>query len=123
MTTAVIALHPRDTVHRAREEMLHASIRHIPIVDESNHVVGIISDRDLVRAHSERTPLGEIMSGDVQTIRPSTPAYEAAATMLELKIGSLPVVNDEEELVGVITETDFLVVAREALQGHPIDQR
>jgi len=123
MTTAVISLHASDTVHRAREEMANASIRHIPIVDGANHVVGVISNRDLSRAPAERTALGQIMSTDVQTVRPGTPAHEAASLMLELRIGSLPVVNDEEELVGVITETDFLQVARQALEGAPLLQR
>jgi len=120
MTTAVIALRASDTVHRAREEMANASIHHIPITDGKNHVVGVISDRDLVRAHSERMPLGEIMSRNVRTVRPTTAAHEAATLMLDLRIGSLPVVNDEEELVGVITETDFLAVAQRALQGAPL---
>jgi CBS domain-containing protein len=125
MTTAVISLHARDPLSRAREEMETASIRHLPVVDDSNHVLGILSDRDLLRASSRRasTPVALLMTREVVTVRPSTPAHEALAMMMELKIGSLPVVGADEQLVGVITETDFLAVAREALQGHSLHAR
>ena len=117
MSTAVIALHANDTVGKLREEMKLAEIRHIPVVDEHDHVIGIVSDRDLGRAPHPRR-ISEIMTTNVRTVRPSTPAAEAAAILLERKIGSLPVVGAEEQLVGIITETDFLRVAKNALDGR-----
>jgi CBS domain-containing protein len=120
MTTAVVMLHANDTVGRVKAEMSFAQIRHIPVVDEKHRVVGIISDRDLHRAAGKSQGprrVGEIMTRPARTVHPTTPAHQAAALMLELKIGSLPVVNEREELVGVITETDFLSVAHQALRG------
>jgi len=124
MSTAVIALRASDTVGRVREEMELAEIRHIPVIDDRNHVIGIVSNRDLHRAAKAHAPrrVADVMTRDVRTVRPSTPAAEAAEIMLELKIGSLPVVGDEQQLVGVITESDFLAVAQQALAGLPLDR-
>ncbi len=117
MSTAVLSLHANDTVGRVREEMALADIRHIPVVDDHDHVIGIVSNRDLGRAHDSRHPrrVAEIMTRDVRTVPASMPAAEAAAILLERKIGSLPVVGAEEQLIGIITETDFLRVAKQAL--------
>lgn len=124
MSTAVIALHASDTVGRVREEMAIAEIRHIPVIDDKNHVIGIVSNRDLHRAAQAHAPrrVADVMTRQPCTVRPSTPAAEAAAIMIERKIGSLPVVGDDEQLVGVITETDFLAVAHQALSGLPLDE-
>jgi CBS domain-containing protein len=57
------------------------------------------------------------MTRDVTTVRPDTPASDAATILLERKIGSLPVVNSDGQPIGIVTETDFLQVARRALLG------
>jgi CBS domain-containing protein len=120
MTTGVIALNDTETVERAYTAMETANIRHIPVVDAKERVVGIVSNRDLLRAMAtakgKAKRIGELMTRDVRTIHPHTAAHQAAEVMLDKKIGSLPVVNDQEVLVGIITETDFLMVAREALE-------
>jgi CBS domain-containing protein len=121
MTTAVISLRATDTVDRLRAEMAQASVRHIPVVDEGNRVIGIVSDRDLSRRsnHHPGTPhVADLMTHPARTVRPSTPAHAAAAILIEHKIGSLPVVGEDEQLVGVITESDFLAVAERALRGQ-----
>ena len=82
MTTAVISLHANDTVGRVREEMALADVRHIPVVDDHEHVIGIVSSHDLVRAHDARHPqrIAEIMTRQVRTVRPSTPASTSASS-------------------------------------------
>ena len=119
MTTAVIALDGTQLIKEAREEMRLAGIRHLPVIDRHEHVIGILSNRDVLGA-PQGGRVAEVMSRHVLTVRPQTPAHEAAALMLHHKIGSLPVVGDEEQLVGVITETDFLGVARRALLGEDL---
>ena len=124
MSSAVISMKETDTIRGAEWEMNTAEIRHIPVVDQRNHVIGVISNRDLARAvgkaGNQPTPVAGIMSRAVLTVRPTTPAHEAAAMMLEHKIGCLPVVGDDEQLVGIITESDFLRVAEKALRGAEI---
>jgi len=116
MTTAVIALRATDTAGHAREQMTLAHIRHIPVVDEHERVIGVVSDRDLQRARPAR-PIHELMTHPAITVHASTPAHRAAALMREHKFGSLPVVGDDEQLIGIVTETDFLAVAENALGG------
>lgn len=121
MSTAVITLKEADTISAANLEMKLAEIRHIPVVDAKGRVVGIVSDRDMLRHASgldgKPIPIASIMTRRVRTVRPTTPAADAAQVLLDHKIGCLPVVGDEEQLVGIITETDFLSIAQQALRG------
>jgi CBS domain-containing protein len=122
MTTGVIALKEGDTVGQADEQMSAADIRHLPVVDAHHHVVGIVSNRDLVRAlatsKGKQVRITEVMTREVLTVRGETPAYRAAELMIDRKIGSLPVVGDDGVMIGIVTETDFLAVAHKALHGR-----
>jgi CBS domain-containing protein len=124
MSSAVISMRETDTIRSAEFEMTAAEIRHIPVIDDRSHVIGVLSNRDLIRAlaraGSKPIPVGEMMTRAVRTVRATTPAHEAATLMIELKIGCLPVVGEDEQLVGIITETDFLEVAARALRGAEI---
>lgn len=126
MTTAVIAMHETDTVGRVDLEMHVADVRHIPVVDAQNHVIGVLSNRDILRAYAKGlgkpVPVAQFMSRRPVTVKASTPAYEAVAMLLEQKISSLPVVGDDEQLVGIVTATDFLAVAHHALRGEPVER-
>jgi CBS domain-containing protein len=120
MSPGPIALHERDAISAADLEMRLAGVRHLPVVDGRNHVVGILSNRDLFRAFGggkKTRPVHEIMTKSVVTVHEEMPAHEAAELMLERKIGALPVIGDGEQLVGIVTETDFLQVAYRALVG------
>jgi acetoin utilization protein AcuB len=118
MHTAVISLRATDTVSRARDQMELAEIHHLPVVDAHNHVVGVVSDRDLLRpnvAGEER--LARVMRHPAHTVRANTPAHHAAALLWQHKIGSLPVVATDGQLIGIVTVSDFLVIACHALGG------
>ncbi|AYK05434.1 CBS and ACT domain-containing protein [Brevibacillus laterosporus] len=93
-------------------------IRHLPVLD-NQILVGIVSDRDLRDAlpsslyaraddHIIMTkPVQEIMNTEVITAHPLDFLEEAAKTMYEYKVGSLPVL-EENKLVGIVTESDIL---------------
>jgi CBS domain-containing protein len=120
MSTALLTVRDTDTLAAADERMEVAGIRHLPVSDAHNHVVGIISTRDLA-AHGRKSKtkrVGQVMSRDVKTVRPDDPADKAVALMIENKIGSLPVVDEQETLIGIVTETDFLRVAHQALTAN-----
>ena len=127
MSTAVLTLKETDALSAAQIEMQLAEIRHLPVVDKKSHVVGIVSDRDILRnltkIDGKPLPVAQIMSRRVRTVKPTTQAHEAASLMLELKIGCLPVVGDEEQIVGIITESDFLKIAEQALLGVDVTKR
>jgi CBS domain-containing protein len=95
-----------------------ADVRHIPVVGPKNRLVGILSNRDLLRSIGgpRGRSIGDIMTRRVHTVRASDPARRAVDILLEHKIGCLPVLGDDEQLVGIVTETDFLRVARDSLR-------
>lgn len=127
MSTAVVFARETDPVEKAESDMAAVGIRHLPVVDARGHVVGIVSHRDVLRALGHKgagkEPLGAVMTRRVRTAKRAMPAHEAAAILLASKIGCLIVVGEEEELVGIVTETDFVRVAEQALRGidvsHP----
>ncbi|HEX5064211.1 MAG TPA: CBS domain-containing protein [Kofleriaceae bacterium] len=121
MSTNVITINASDPIKEGRADMDLGVIRHLPVVDDRGRLVGVVSDRDLIapkRAHK----IADVMTRDVMTARPETPAFEAASMMLDHKIGSVLVVNDENKLVGVVTQTDYLEVARRALLGLSLER-
>jgi CBS domain-containing protein len=125
MSKEVVTLFANDGLNVADDVMGLARIRHMPVVDDDGAVVGLVSQRDLFRGALART-LGygeharqklygmlrvkEIMATEVVTIPPSTSLAEAARLMTERKIGCLVVV-DEQDLVGILTEGDFVRLA------------
>lgn len=106
-----------DTLEEAHKFMRLAGVRHLPVVDADDRMVGILSDRDLLVGWSQGrgTRVGELMSRYVKWVHPETSARDAAAQMLRAKIGCLPVLDRDKKLVGIVTETDFLLVAHRAL--------
>jgi CBS domain-containing membrane protein len=92
-------------------------IRHLAVVDGDGVLCGVISDRDVNLAWSQGadTPVRVFMTRNLQWVSPETTAREAAARMLQDRIGCLPVVDRQRRLLGIVTGTDFLLVAHRAL--------
>ncbi len=124
MTPNPITVFPDTTFSEALRIMRERKIRRLPVL-EGGKLVGIVTEKDLLYASpSKATTLdiwelhyvlsklkvGEIMTKNVITVEESAPLEEAARIMAENKIGALPVLNEEGELVGIITETDIFKV-------------
>jgi acetoin utilization protein AcuB len=108
--------------------------RHLPVLDDNGKLVGIVTEKSLVYASPtssttlsvfeidyilSRTKLGQILQGEVVAVGPGLPIEEAARVMIDNRIGCLPVVQDDE-LVGIISDTDIFRVFVEGLGGgHP----
>jgi CBS domain-containing membrane protein len=124
MSTAVISVRAAEPVTEAHAEMQVGVIRHLPVVDDRGRLVGVLSDRDLLRAARVHRPqkVSDVMTRDVMTVRPEEAAHRAASRMLDHKISSLLVVDETETLVGVVTMTDYLELARRALLGLPLER-
>ena len=125
MTRDAVTLGRNDTLGTADDLMRLGRIRHLPIVDDDGRLAGIVTQRDLFHsgllralgygAHAQRKVLDtlavkEAMHSDVVTTTPDTPLAAAARTMFEKKIGCLVVVEDQK-IVGILTESDFVRVA------------
>jgi CBS domain-containing protein len=122
MSTALITLKPDDTINIADMEMKFAVVRHIPIVDERNKLVGMVSNRDILRAlgasDGHDVTMKTIMTKKLYTVNQDDPAFMASELILENKVGAIPVLGDDQQLVGLITETDFVRFAHEQLGGR-----
>ena len=99
--------------------MQEHAVHHVPVLDRSGALAGIVAERDLLLAASRYLQSGvdvsDVMHRDVVTVTPDTPLEHAAALLARHKIGGLPVVGVKGEVVGVITETDLLVALMDAL--------
>ena len=120
MTGNLVTLSPKASVAEALTLCRERRIRHIPIVEEGR-LIGIVSDRDLRDASpalgdAERAStlqekrVGDVMTREVSTTVPEESIENVAQEMYELKIGSLPVVaeEDEEKLLGIVTSSDVM---------------
>ncbi|WP_404453901.1 acetoin utilization AcuB family protein [Oceanobacillus kapialis] len=119
MNRDVITLSPSDTIEKALHTLLVNRIRHIPIVDQNHSVIGIISDRDVrdaapsifkasTQALELKNEIHTIMSNPVVTVHPMDFVEEIARIFYEEEFACLPVVRNDNKLVGIITEKDML---------------
>jgi len=114
----------RDDVALASNEMARDEIRHLLVVDMDGRLVGVVSDRDLLRAADRAATIGAVMSRDVLTVGPGTSAAYAAERLIRGKYSALPVVDNDGHPIGIITCTDFLDIACRALLGFdPVARR
>jgi len=122
MTRDVVTLRGDDRLVSADDIMRLGRIRHMPIVDREQRLLGILSQTDLFRGAvldalgydpkatrriSSGIAVSEIMTTPVVTIAPDAPLQDAARLLLERKIGCL-VVLEHERIVGILTESDFV---------------
>lgn len=85
------------------------SIRHIPVLNRQGILVGIVSDRDLLKSkRSDSVQVKEIMTSEVLTAQNMARIVEVAKLMLHKKIGAMPVIDHSNTLVGIVTLTDIL---------------
>ncbi len=126
MTTDLVTVQKEDLIDFVAELMNWRKIRYIPVEDAKGKLVGLVTSRHLLRHYSQnnklsgKTPtsiVGDIMLTKPLTVTPKTTIMDALKIMREHKVGCLPVVHDKEnELVGIITEMDFLRVSSRLME-------
>jgi len=146
MTEQVVCLGTDDNLAAAMEAMKNGKFRHVPILDEEGAMVGILSDRDVLRYlpfiggqrlpgtgefrsslfhvdmrdPSLSLPITSIMTRNVTHIRPDCSFYDAVKMLHELKISCLPVVDEEKKLRGIVTVTN---VMRALLRAYELNEK
>lgn len=104
-----ITLHQSATVKDAKSIMRENKIGGIPIVDDNNKLVGIITNRDLRFEKDQSQKVADIMTSEgIITAEEGTDLEQAEAILKNYKIEKLPVVNNSNELVGLITFRDII---------------
>jgi len=124
MTSDPICVKLETTLPELVEIFQNRHFRHLLVTDAEGKLVGVASDRDVLRMMGPGTAYkevlegilaGEIMSTDLVTIGPATTVTEAIASLIEHGISCLPVV-DEGRLLGILTNTDLHVLLQMLLQ-------
>ncbi len=134
MTGKVVCLEERNDLADVMEIMQRGKFRHVPIVDKQKSLVGIISDRDVLRhlpfredqcelqAEVFRTglfyvdpkepiirqPISRIMKRDITYVPPDCRFHDAVKMLYGMKISCLSVINDGKKLLGIVTVTDVI---------------
>ncbi len=133
MTHAPEVVREEDNLEQVARLMSRLHVRHLPVVD-GKRLVGLLSHQDVLRltlselmAHSaagasterrleQNTFVVKVMTRDPLRVTPETPLAEAARLLYEAKVSCLPVVKEDDELVGIVTESDFLGLLVSLLQ-------
>ena len=112
---------PSATVAELLDLLARFNVGALPVVDDEQQLVGIVSERDVVRQLHERgndllgTTVGEIMSADVVTCSPRDRAADLARIMTDRRIRHLPVC-DERGLIGIVSIGDLVKMRIDQLE-------
>ncbi len=133
MSAPVVALFAEQSLPLADDIMRFKHLRHLPVIDDDNRLVGLVSHRDILRvqisgltglteserrARQDDVKVAQIMTRDVWTVGPETPASNAGRLLLDHHFGCLPVIDGAGHLIGIVTEHDYLRLAVKALAMH-----
>jgi len=106
MNTSVLTVEPSATIGEAAEKMIEAGVGAVVVMEDMARIVGIVTERDLMRAVAQRARAAEArvrqwMTESVVTIAPETEIKDAAKMMFEKNFRHLPVVNKDGRLMGI----------------------
>jgi CBS domain-containing protein len=113
MSAAPVTCHPYDSLNRAAQLMWEHDCGCVPVVDDLDHVIGIVTDRDICmgaytqgRALAE-IPVASVCTHEIQTCAPSDPLDKAEGQMITHQVRRLPVTDPDGHLVGVLSVSDL----------------
>jgi CBS domain-containing protein len=106
MNRSVVTVDPTSSIGEAAEKMIEAGVGAVVVMEDMVRIVGIVTERDLMRAVAQRARAAEArvrqwMTESVVTIEPDTEIKDAARMMFEKNFRHLPVVNNEGRLMGI----------------------
>lgn len=124
MTRKVLTIDKDAGIFEAQKKMAANRIRHLPVVDKNNSLIGIVTDRDIRSALPDRffqkpasgkdkdqisdLRVRDIMTENPTSISPSYTIQDALLLIQKLRVGALPVVDAEGKLKGIISVRDLL---------------
>jgi acetoin utilization protein AcuB len=113
MTTKVITLSPDQTLGDVRNLLMSKHIHHIPIVEGNNKLVGLITSWDIFKLGKsteeyQNMKIKEVMTTKIATLEPDQHIGAVAEVLMEHLFHAVPIVNDNHELVGIVTSYDLL---------------
>lgn len=118
MTTDLVTVNEEELIDLVASIMVWRKIRHVLVEDNDHRLVGIVSQRSLLKyvvnnpnrdIHAP-IPVKQVMTANPEFVTPETSTMDAMKLMREKGYSALPVVRDDK-LIGIVTETDFMKVA------------
>lgn len=122
MTTDLITVKPSDTLAHVRHIFMQNSIHHLPVTDDSGRLVGILTTYDMWKNEIAPADYATILVMDIMTVRiakigPADKIGTAAEIFLDNRFHALPIVNEDNLLLGIVTSHD--VLKYEYLKEYP----
>jgi acetoin utilization protein AcuB len=124
MTKNVITVHPDSGILEAKEKMDKHHIHSMPVVENDNFLVGIVTDRDFrsalpsglledqeikpVKERLARLTIRDIMTANPITVSPAQTLEDALLLMQKVRVGAFPVVDQEGKVIGIISNRDLM---------------
>ncbi len=131
MTPNPVSITPDTLVPKVKRMFKENSFRHLPVVDGSGRVVGIVTDRDIRSAYPSvvassqeikseldrlaETPVAEIMASNVMTLKEDSTLDEVFMLLEQQRVGAYPVVDENRKLVGMFSLRDLMNACGELL--------
>ncbi|HSE85873.1 MAG TPA: CBS domain-containing protein [Candidatus Binatia bacterium] len=122
MTRKTVTLSPHHGIAEAVSLMADRHFRHIVVVDTGGQILGVISDRDILRtlartSNWQTKDVSQIMTREPVTVKRETPLSVAVAKIVAKRINCLPVLDDEGKVCGILTSTDLLKAYQKLLES------
>ena len=121
MTQKLITVSKSESVEQALMIMKNHHFRHLPVIDEANKIVGIVSDRDLYYSlNSSDIEIGAIMKSNLYIFNVQTAMKTVVGAMIKQKISAF-LVEEDKEIIGIITSEDLLQLLAHLLNDHELE--
>jgi len=126
MTDRPRCVTPDTSVVEAAELMANEDVGSLPILD-GDRLVGVVTDRDIVvravakQKNPQGMPVRDVATGDIVTVRPDEDLSEALKLMASYQVRRLPVVDEDNHLVGVLAQADVAAGAKEKAVGEMVE--
>ncbi len=130
MSTEIVYANLRDGLHQTYTKMQERGIRHMPVLNEKEELVGIISDRDLRHPQwldtfpnfapnfrmDNNTKVEQAMSQSPASLKADDDLADAVGMFIERRYGAIPVVDTNNKVIGIISTIDALRAFHQSLQ-------
>ncbi|WP_347358073.1 CBS domain-containing protein [Bdellovibrio sp.] len=116
MTRKLITVNKDAPAAEALRLMNNYWIRHLPVLDaEEDYIIGMLSERDLLRSPSSDTPVSKLMTSPIKTFSIEAPMKSVVDAMIEEKVSAF-LITKEDEVVGIVTSEDMLILLDQMLK-------
>ena len=129
MTSPVVTVASNSHIEECLALFHQHRFRHLPVIDGADKIIGMISDRDFLLLESNSSslkmddfilqPTERVMNQRVLTATKDTEISAVASVMVENRIGAIPIVNSDHNVVGIVTRSDIL---RQLINHAPLDR-